>query len=109
MDNNVTAEKIKALLENQGMTQKELAEKANVTQAAVSHYIKGDRAPRGAILLNIANTLNVSTDYLLSIEDSDNDCSDEIESSYRLLARNSNKLTFEQKQRFLKLLLSEEK
>ena len=103
------AERLKELLEKQEMSQKALAVKAGITEAAVSHYLNGDRAPRGAILLNIANALGVSTDYLLDINLKDNNSPDDIEKSYRLLARNAKQLTLEQKTKFLTLLLQEGK
>ena len=84
-----------------------MAQKAGVTEAAVSHYINGDRSPRGAILLNIANALGTTTDFLLSVSKSEknNISENEIENCYKLLAKNINQVSFEQKQRFLKLLL----
>ena len=105
--NNFTASRLKERLEAQGMTQKELASKAGITEAAVSHYLKGDRVPRGAILLNVAKALNVSTDYLLNIAAPANNSEDDIEKSFRLLARNAKLLTMEQKTKFLTLLLQE--
>ena len=106
---NFTAERLKRLLESQGMSQKELAEKAGITESAVSHYLKGDRIPRGAILLNIAKALGVSTDYLLNLAEPENDSDKDITTAYRLLARNSKLLTMEQKTKFLSLLLQEGK
>ncbi len=104
-----TARRLKELLESQGMSQKELAEKAGITESAVSHYLKGDRIPRGAILLNIAKALGVSTDYLLNLSEPKNDSDKDITTAYRLLARNSKLLTMEQKTKFLSLLLQEGK
>ena len=101
-------EKLKDLLVKRGISQKELAQRAGVTEAAVSHYISGDRAPRGAILLNIANALGTTTDFLLSISEKEDDSissENEIENSFRLLARNANKISLEQKEKFIKLLL----
>lgn len=39
-------ERIRTLLEKKGMTQKQLAHAAGCTEAAVSHYVKGDRTTR---------------------------------------------------------------
>ncbi len=55
------AERLKAL----HMTQKELASRAEVTEAAVSHYIKGDRFPRSTVLAKLATALGTTTDYLM--------------------------------------------
>lgn len=106
---SITAKRLGDLLEAQGMSQKELSVKAGVTEAAVSHYLKGDRVPRGAILLNIANALGVTADYLLSKAEPEKDAEEDLEISYRLLARNAGKLTIEQKTKFLTLLLQEGK
>ena len=105
---NITAERLKSLLESKGMSQKELAVRAGVTEAAVSHYVKGDRVPRGAILLNVANALGVTTDYLLNTAEPEHDSDEDISNSYRLLARNAKKLSLEQKTKFLTLLLQGE-
>lgn len=102
-------EKIKQLLRQNNMTQKTLAEKVGVTETAISHYIKGDRNPAGAILLNLANVLHTTTDYLLSDKEyGADDKQKSIDQSYKLLARNVNFLTLEQKTKFLKLLLQGE-
>ena len=45
-------ERIKEYLEKNGMSQKELAEKTGCTEAAISHYIRGDRTPRASVLRN---------------------------------------------------------
>ena len=58
-------EKLESTLKEQGMTQKELAEKANITESAVSHYVKGDREPRGATIGVIARVLGVTAGFLL--------------------------------------------
>jgi len=104
---NLMGEKLRMLILERGVSQKELAQKAGVTEAAISHYINGDRSPRGAILLNIANALGTTTDFLLSGSKSEknNISKNEIENCYKLLAKNINQVSFEQKQRFLKLLL----
>ena len=104
---NLMGEKLRTLIAERGVSQKELAQKAGVTEAAISHYINGDRSPRGAILLNIANALGTTTDFLLSVSKSEenNTSENEIENCYKLLAKNINQVSFEQKQRFLKLLL----
>ena len=104
MDKGV-GNRIKKLLEQYNMTQRQFAEKVGVQETAISHYIKGDRRPRGAILLNIANVLHTTTDYLLSGKDNENNPNEDIELSYRILARNAKSMTLEEKQRFFKLLV----
>lgn len=103
----IMAEKIKELLVTQKMTQKELAAAANITEAAVSHYLKGEREPRGAILLNIAKALHTNVDYLVSGKQESDDGRKEIDQSFRLLARNGKILTEEDRMKFLSILLKQ--
>ena len=64
-----TEERIKTLLKEEKMTQKQLAELSGVTESAVSHYIKGDRIPSGVASVNIAYALSTTINYILSKED----------------------------------------
>ena len=57
------------LLKEYALTQKDLAEMTGLTQSAISHYIKGDRVPKGDNLFKIANVLGVSVDVLASSND----------------------------------------
>lgn len=58
--------KLKALLEKQGMTQRELAKKAGTTEVSISRYLSGQRVPRLLTLAAIAQVLGVSIDDLLT-------------------------------------------
>lgn len=51
--------------EKSGLTQAQLAERAGMTAAAVSHFETGSRRPSFENLLRLAEALRVSTDYLL--------------------------------------------
>lgn len=94
------------LLKQKGLTQKELANRAGVTEAAMSHYLKGDRHPRISVLARIADALGTTTDYLISGED--NGKVDEVSFATRLIARNRNTMTKEQKMEIIKILISED-
>ena len=48
-----------------GLTQEELARKADVPTIGVSHFETGHRFPNAASLRRLADALGVSTDYLL--------------------------------------------
>ena len=54
--------RMKELLEKKNMSQRDLAEKAGCTEAAISHYIKGDRVPRASVLTKIAVALGTTSD-----------------------------------------------
>ena len=59
------SERLRLLLAERGMTQLELAAKVGVTRAAMSRYVSGEREPRFATLLRIAEVLEVHTAELL--------------------------------------------
>lgn len=51
--------------ESQEFSQIEFAQKLEVSNTVLSRYESGDREPNFDMLIKIANTLNVSIDYLL--------------------------------------------
>ena len=50
------------------MTQAQLAQKLGLTKSVISAYKTGLRLPSYDILIHIAKIFNVSTDYLLGLE-----------------------------------------
>ena len=106
MADGVFKERFAALIQERGMTQKELAQKTNLTEGAISHYLKGDREPKGAILLGIANALETSTDYLRGLTDEvkPEGADDDLELAFRLVARNAPNMTAEDRERFVRIL-----
>jgi transcriptional regulator with XRE-family HTH domain len=62
---SVFSERISELMKSSGLSQKELAAKAGVTESAMSYYVKGERMPRSDVLTRIAKALETTTDYLL--------------------------------------------
>ena len=100
------SERIIELIKQNGMTQKELAERACVSQAAMSHYIKGDRIPNSETLSNIATALRTTSDYLLGRDDA-SDIFD-YPQICRILARNAKNLTSNEKAQLIKTLFGEE-
>ncbi len=62
------AQRLRDLMNRESLTQKDLSSRARVTESAMSHYLKGDRTPRGEILSRIASALKTTTDYLLNGE-----------------------------------------
>ena len=61
-------DKLRALRENRGLSQKELADKVATHKNAISNYESGKRVPPADILQNIASYFDVSTDYLLGLD-----------------------------------------
>lgn len=106
MTEGVFKERFAALIKERGLSQKELAQKTNLTEGAVSHYLKGDREPKGAILLSIANALETSTEYLSGKTDEVKPlgADSEIEQAFRLVARNAPNMSAEDRDRFVRIL-----
>lgn len=88
------SERLSKLMDKRQMTQKELALKANITESAISYYVKGVRTPSGEILSKIAECLSTSTDYLLGRTEVCDIHGDSKELKY--LQRNLRKLDSEQ-------------
>ena len=98
------AERMAEIISDRKMTQKDLASLSGVTESAISHYLKGDRIPRGATLIKIAKALNTTTDYLLS-QDEKSSSQKDFDDARVILARNASKMTKEQKMELIKLLM----
>lgn len=62
-------ERLRALRLEAGYTQKEVAQKINSTDKNVWAYEKGLATPPVEVLIAYAEVFNVSTDYLLGLED----------------------------------------
>ena len=94
------AERMAELISDRKMTQKDLASLSGVT---ISHYLKGDRIPRGATLIKIANALDTTTDYLLGQNEEVNE--QDFEAVRVILARNASAMTKDQKMKLINLLM----
>ena len=94
---NILGKRISDLLNQNGLTQRELAEKVGVTEVSMSRYIKGERTPKGPIIANISKALHTTTDYLLGQETMEDDAELEYYRTQRAIARNAKKWTQKQK------------
>lgn len=61
-------QKLKTLRKGQKLTQQQLATRLGVAKSVVSYYESGDRFPSYDVLVKIARTFHVTTDFLLDIE-----------------------------------------
>lgn len=61
-------ENLKAVLDEQKATQKDLAKKLNIAPTTLNGYISNKREPDLETLKNIAQALGVTVDYLLGVE-----------------------------------------
>ena len=99
MNENTLGGRIAELLEKNGLTQRELAEKVGVTEVSMSRYISNDRTPA-----NIATALHTTSDYLLGTEEV-GDFESEYYKIHRLIARNASQMTRKQRNELINALL----
>lgn len=80
--------RLAVLLRKRGMSQKELAEATNLTPAAVSRYVNGERVPRAITIAALAKALGVKPVDITGTADEQ-----ETDEAIRLIARNASNLT----------------
>lgn len=93
-------ERLLLVLKEKEMTQRELAEKININETALSRYVNGSRKPRMDILVNIARALNVSVEYLTGKEESEI----EFQEIKNVLCRNLYTMSPEQRLELMEIL-----
>ena len=96
-------EKVKQLMQDQNINQKQLSQRSGITEASVSRYLKSERTARIDIIVNFAKALNVTTEYLLNDDDET-----ELEPYTEIataIARNGGELTAEEKNKLIALIL----
>lgn len=64
----MVADKIKALREQQNMTQSALAKQLGITRSSVNAWELGISVPSTQYIVELAHIFNISTDYLLGVE-----------------------------------------
>ena len=62
-------ERIKELRKEKNISQQALADAIGVSQKAIDFWEKGINEPKACYIVALASFFNVSTDYLLGIED----------------------------------------
>ena len=97
-----TTQRMKELISKKGISQKQLAKISGLTESTISHYVRGERIPRG-VNLKIAKALDTTADYLLGNEE--NEDFDYVKS---LIARNSSRMTNDEKTTLVKLLFEDD-
>ena len=98
-----TTQRMKELISKKGISQKQLAKISGLTESTISHYVRGERIPRGVNLIKIAKALDTTTDYLLGNEE--NEDFDYVKS---LIERNSSRMTNDEKTTLVKLLFEDD-
>lgn len=65
----IIIDRLNKLIEQHGITQRDLANEVGVTEVSVSRYVHGTRTPRGDILVKIAMVLHTTAEYLTGLDD----------------------------------------
>lgn len=89
------------------MSQRQLAQMVNVTEAAMSRYVKGERVPRMNVVASIATALHTTSDYLLG-RDTEHDAEFDFTQVRRIVARHASHMSEEQKAELIKALFAKE-
>lgn len=92
-------ERIAFYLAQSGLSQKELAERSGVTEAAISRYIRGLREPRAITVAAIARALGVSVNDITETDAGD------LDEAFQMVARNAEDIPEERRKQLIKILL----
>ena len=99
------SEKVKRMLADRNMNQKELSEKSGITRASISRYLKGNRRPRIDVVINFAKALGVEPEELL---DEDEKVISSMEAIKLSFARNGGNLTEDEKKELVDMIMGKE-
>lgn len=95
-------EKVLKLMEQKGITQKELSKRSGIAESSISRYLHSEKMPRMDVVINFAKALEVDIEYLL-------DEKEKSESAYitiaTAVARKGSELTAEERNRLIALIL----
>lgn len=97
-------ERLANLLNESGISQRELAKEINIDEAALSKYVSGVRKPRMDILVNIARVLSVSVEYLAT----GNNRNEDFNAVKNLVCRNISTMSDSQKLELVEIILKKE-
>lgn len=61
--------KLKALRQERGITQKQLADSMGLVTASISSYETGGNYPSAEVIIKLCKFFNVSSDYMLGLND----------------------------------------
>ena len=95
--------RVKALMKEQGMTQRELARRSGLTEASVCKYLSGARTPQAETVVLLAKALGTTSDYLLGIKRDEESIYLDLE---KQVLENKESLTPEERMRLIMLLSS---
>lgn len=99
------SDKVKKMMSDRNMNQKELSEKSGITRASICRYLQGKRRPRIDVVVNFAKALGVEPEDLL---DEDEKVMSPMEAIKLSFARNGGELTEEEKKELVDMIMGKE-
>lgn len=102
---SIFVERVKELMNEKKITQKELSSLSGVSEPSLCRYLKG-QMPRMDVINNVVKALGVSSDYLLGGENKDS--VDSYLETKTIVARNKGQLTSQQKAELISMLFGKD-
>lgn len=90
------------LINEKNLTQKDLSMITGLTESTISRYVSGDRIPRGKNLDKLAKALDTSVEDLMGISNINKE--KDLKEIKFLIARNSNKMSMEEKMDIINMI-----
>ena len=100
------SERVKALMLEKKLSQKDLSKLSNITEPSLCRYLNSQVTPRADIVINIAKVFNVSENYLLGKSEKTS-FEKAYEETLKVVARNRKVLTKEEKAEIISILYGE--
>lgn len=97
-------DKVKELMTNSGMNQKELSKKSGVSEASLSRYLSGSLKPRIDIISNIAHVFGLEASDLIENDDNLRKEFSSYDETISVVTRNRKKLSAAEKAEIVKAL-----
>ena len=98
-------EKVKKMMVDRNMNQKDLSERSGITRPSVCRYLKGKRRPRIDVVVNFAKAFGVEPEELLNEDEKVMTPLEAIKCSY---ARNGGELTEKEKQELIEMIMGKD-
>ena len=98
----VWSKKVLDLMNERNISQKQLSQMSGINESSISRYLHSGQKPRMDVVVNIAKTLQVDTEYLLDDGESTDTAFNTISTA---IARKGGELTAEEKNQLIALLI----
>ncbi|MCQ2554696.1 MAG: helix-turn-helix domain-containing protein [Clostridia bacterium] len=104
---SVFAERTKKLMVENKINQKELSKLSGVSEPSLCRYLQGNIMPRMDVIINVANALGVSQDYLIGGNCTHTTTTDPYVETRTVVMRNRGQLSSDEKMNLLRILFEE--